>query len=434
MSLSHQWKEFVLDPKRAGRYLSNIGASVEGANAPAIDPDVVQHFLEALSAGSTDVWFMGSVIDLLSAGYASFCTQALPTLLDSLSNEHIGENAVVGPALRGNVRWDLTATARQSGRISPVQFITRLPARSFALAENQLVRWLVHSLERSLREVEERIGSKALPPQLRMIRDGCREANRHPWFRDVPSPKALEANMITSAQRQRLPAYRFAAALAQRHRQRVERNRTSRWLSVRELLSVNWLSPLNDDDLFELYGLTLVLDVLEHEAAFGPPNQYGLAVPGRAHVARFVRGASRVTVHFDQSPATFLGCGSAQLAIQDAHLGVRSTPRRPDIVIVHERNGERQVVFVEAKNSWRGSYLSDGIYKALAYIADFGDLWSSTSSTPKVIVLVPEDVRLRAEVDIKSMSVVLVSSFDRSSFAAGISAALAIDDGKADHH
>lgn len=201
MSLSQQWKEFVLDPRRAGRYLSNIGASVEAEQGPAIDPTVVQHFLDALSAGSADVWFLGSVVDLLSASYASFCTQALPSLLDSLSNEHVGENAVVGPAVRGNVRWDLTATARQSGRISPVQFVTRLPARSFVLPENQLVRWLVDSLERSVREVEERIGSKGLPRQLRMIRDGCREANKHPWFKDVPSPRSPEPNMITSALR-----------------------------------------------------------------------------------------------------------------------------------------------------------------------------------------------------------------------------------------
>lgn len=434
MSLSQQWKEFVLDPRRAGRYLSSIGASVEASQAPAIDPNVVQHFLDVLSAASTDVWFLGSVVDLLSAGYASFCTQALPALLDSLSNEHVGENAVVGPALRGNVRWDLTATARQSGRISPVQFITRLPARSFALPENQLVRWLVDSLERSLREVEERIGSKALPPQLRMIRDGCREANRHPWFKDVPSPKVLEANMITSAQRQRLPAYRLAAALSQRRRQMVDRNRASRWLSVRELLSVNWLSPLNEDDLFELYGLTLVLDILEHEAAFGSPHQYGLAIPGRAHVARFVRGASTVTVYFDQSPVTFLGCHSAQLAIQEAHRGVRSSPRRPDIVIVHEKDDERHVVFVEAKNSWRGSYLSDGIYKALAYIGDFNDMWHLNQSNPKVVLLVPEDVALRPEVALNSTSVVLVSSFDRRTFAAGIKTALKADDGTSDHH
>ncbi|SCB25916.1 hypothetical protein GA0061099_1003665 [Bradyrhizobium yuanmingense] len=434
MSLLEQWREFVLDPSRAGRYLSSIGASVEAGQAPAIDSNVVQHFLEALAAASTDVWFLGSIVDLLSAGYGSFCSQSLPALLDSLSNEHVGENAVVGPALRGNVRWDLTAVARHSGRISPVQFLTRLPARSFALPENQLVRWLVDSLERSLREVEERIGSKALPPQLRMIRDGCREANRHPWFKDVPSPKALEVNMITSAQRQRLPAYRLAATLSQRRRQMVDRNRASRWLSVRELLSVNWLSPLDEDDLFELYGLTLVLDVLEHEAAFGPPHQYGLAISGRAHVARFVKGASTVTVYFDQSPVTFLGCHSAQLAIQEAHLGVRSSPRRPDIVIVHQKGEERHIVLVEAKNSWRGSYLSDGIYKALAYIADFKDVWRSDLSNPKVVLLVPEDISLRSGVALNSMSVVLVSSFDRAAFAAGIKTALSLNDGVSDHH
>jgi hypothetical protein len=76
------------------------------------------------------------------------------------------------------------------------------------------------------------------------------------------------------------------------------------------LLAANWLEPVDPDDLFELYALVLVLDLLEVELGLGPPMQYGLAVPGRDHVAMFETEGNRVRVFFDQSPASVLDYSS----------------------------------------------------------------------------------------------------------------------------
>lgn len=324
----------------------------------------------------------------------------------------MGANAVVGPMLRGNIRWDQTFTDRQSGRISPAQFVTRLPFRNFTLPENELVKWLIDDLTHTVSAIELRLGSKSLPAQLLTIRNGCRDSTEHPWFKEVEPPRTLAQHMVTAARRQRLPSYRLAANLAQRRSAYADRDRQARWNSILELLSANWLAPISDDDLFELYALTLVLDALEKEAGLGLPTEFGLAVPGRAHVAQYQKGSSVVRVFFDQSPVVFLDAHSFQLDVLGVHYGVRMAPRRPDIVVVHDQTKKRRVIFVEAKKSADAGYLSDSIYKGFGYITDFRTLWSDSPSNPKVVLLVPEDVGLNDGIGVDEVSVVLVSSLN----------------------
>jgi hypothetical protein len=405
--------------------------------APAIDDPVIQRFLDRLAGGISDVLFLAAIIDLLSSDYDRFCAKELPSLLDSLANEQIGTNAIVGPMLRGNTRWDLTFAGRLSGRILPAQFVTKLPVRSFALPENELVKWLIDDLTKTVSMIESRVGSNALPAQLRVIRDGCRDSTKHQWFREVVPPRTLGAYMCTAAMRQRLLSYRRAARLAQRRNSYSSRDRSVRWKSILELLLANWLAPVSDDDLFELYALTLVLDLLETEIGFGVPKEFGLAAPGRSHIAKFAKGESIVRVYFDQSPVGFLNAPSVQLDILGSHDGVRAVPRRPDIVVVHDRGEDRRTLFVEVKRSADASYLSDSIYKAFGYITDFQACWSKIASNPKVVLLVPEHVALKDGVSVGNMSIVLVSSLDRAALLRCLNSGLGLSeahDGKNDHY
>jgi hypothetical protein len=162
-----------------------------------------------------------------------------------------------------------------------------------------------------------------------------------------------------------------------------------------------------------LDALTLVLDLLEEESGLGAPREFGLAISGRAHIARFDKGASTVRVFFDQSPVGFLDAQSVQLDILGAHIGVRAVPRRPDIVVVHDQGDHRRVIFVEVKKSADAGYLSDSVYKAFGYIADFQAIWSKFASNPKVVLLAPEDVALKSGIGAGDLSVVLVSSMNR---------------------
>jgi len=421
-----EWHSFVTDPARAGRHLSNIGKSVGHSSATPVEPSVLAEFLERLSNSDASVELIASIVDLTSSDYIDFCTRQLPPLLDSLANEKVGETAVVGPMLRGNTRWDLTAIGRTSGRLLPTQFVTRLPQRSFALPENALVRWLVDDLTRTVKLVESSIGSKALLPQLSIIREGCEEALRHQWFREVPPPHWLDSPMRLAAQRQRLPAYRLASVLATRRQRYSQRDRTSRWRHILELLAVNWLAPVSDDDLLELFALVMVLDLLEHELGLGAPTQYGLAAPGRDHIALFTAGAGSIRVYFDQSPVSVLGCKSYQLKILDAHDGVRGVGRRPDVMLVHDSPAGRRVIFVEVKKTADGSYISDSVYKALGYISDFRDLWGAETMNPKIVVLFPEGIAPRVQSSIGNQEVVLASAFDRTSLVSSLRASLGL--------
>lgn len=424
MSLYQQWRDFVCDPKRAGRHLTNTGRSVSPGEAPPIVDAVLQDFLRKLGGGEADVSLLASIIDLSVGDYHEFCTRLLPSLLDALANERAGANAVVGPAMRGAVRWDQTLIGRQSGRLLPTQFVTRLPVRSFTLPENQLVRWLVESVVRTVSFVERRLGSRSLPLRFAAMRDGCDEALQHEWFRQVPPPTVLEPRMRLAAGRNRLPGYRAAAGLAARRERYQARDRSARWQHSLDLLAANWLEPISPDDLLELYCLVLVLDVLEHDLKLNAPIQYGLAAAGRDHVAMFESGGTAVRVFFDQSPHATLGYSSYQLAILAAHEGMRGVSRRPDVVVVRDGADGRRVCFIEVKKTADSSYISDSVYKALGYISDYRAIWGGTTSNPKVVLIFPEDIGPKPGMNFSSHEVVMASSMDRATLGAALRSAL----------
>jgi hypothetical protein len=426
MSLRQQWRDFVCDPQRAGRHLANTGRSVSLGTAASIEDPVLQDFLRKLHGGDEDITLLASIIDLAAGGYQEFCTLLLPPLLNSLANERTGEDAIVGPVMRGAVRWDRTTIGRMSGRLSPAQFVSRLPVRSFAVPENALVRWLVESLVLTVSLVERRVGSGSLPKAFAAMRDGCDEALRHEWFRQVPPPTSLEPWMRLTAQRNRSPGYRVAASLAVRRERYQTHNRSVRWQHTLELLAANWLEPISPDDLLELYAVVLVLDVLESDLGLAAPAEYGLATAGRDHVARFESAAGTVRVFFDQSPHVTMGYASYHLSILDAHQGIRGVSRRPDVVVVRDSPQGRRVCFIEVKQTADSSYTSDSVYKALGYISDYRAIWNQAPSNPKVVLLFPEDIHPRTGMDFAAQEVVMVSSLDRATVAAAIRSALAL--------
>src|SRR5438876_570575 len=106
MTLRQQWRDFITHPNHAGRHLTSLGKSIEAAEAAPISLAALEDFLVKLAGGTEDVDLLAGAVDLVCGGYADFCTRQLPPLLDSLLSERLGENAIVGPGLRGNTRWD----------------------------------------------------------------------------------------------------------------------------------------------------------------------------------------------------------------------------------------------------------------------------------------------------------------------------------------
>jgi hypothetical protein len=414
------WCEFICSPHHAGRHLASIGTAVGASIAEAIDTAELQAFLDRLGSNQ-DVQVLADVVDLLRPEYIEFIEQDLVRVLDHLSNEMIHVEEVVGPALRGNPRWDRTILGRMSGSLPVGRYVTRTAHRSFDLPENLLLRWVVDHLSATIRDIGRRTGSEGLHPQLRTIATRCEDALRHHWMSDVPKTVVLTPTMILAAERHRRPEYRRAAQIARARNALSSRDSDFRWHAILMLLAVGWLKPINDDDLFELYSLVLVLDVLADELGLGSPLEYGLLLRDRRHVASFDTGAGTVRVYFDQSPATVLGLPSRYAAVRDAHQGIVGVERRPDILVEFEpSNGTARArhLIVEVKKTTDGRYLSDSVYKAFGYLYDFQNLWDAESLNPRIILMVPEGVAPREGAGLQE--VLVASAENRETLVIGL--------------
>ena len=419
MAGREEWRDFICSPYHAGRHLASIGSAVGSSIADAIEIAELEAFLNRVGSPQ-DVQVLADIIDLLRPEYIEFIETDLARVLDHLSNEMVHVEEIVGPALRGNPRWDRTILGRLSGALPIGKYITRTAHRSFDLPENLLLRWLVEHLTATIKDIGRRTGPEGLHPRLRLMTARCEEALRHHWMSDVPRTSILTPQMLTSAGRHRRGEYRKAAELARTRNSLSSRDPDQRWHAILMLLAVGWLEPIGDDDLFELYSLVLVLDVLSDELGLGSPVEYGLLLRERRHVALFETVSGVVRVFFDQSPAAALGIQGHYTLVRDAHHGITGAERRPDILVTFDpldKASPPQRIMVEIKRSTDGRYLSDSIYKAFGYLYDFQALWAAPIS-PRIILVLPEGVSPKQTNSIPE--VLILSAPDRDVLASGL--------------
>jgi hypothetical protein len=189
------------------------------------------------------------------------------------------------------------------------------------------------------------------------------------------------------------------------------------------LLAVNWLEPVSDDDLFELYVLVLTIDLLSNELGFGEPVEYGLVTSRRGHIALFEREEFRLRVFFDQTPAAVLGISTEYGDVLAQHRGIAGGERRPDILIVAEHDGKTRLVLVEMKKTADGRYIGDSVYKVFGYLHDFRDVVGS-ERTVKSLLVIPSGVSASPHASAKR-NLFVVSGDDRAGMAQAMKDALA---------
>jgi hypothetical protein len=235
------------------------------------------------------------------------------------------------------------------------------------------------------------------------------------YLREVTVPRRATSLMRQRAKRHRSRRYKRLAALQRQfERSLIE----DRWQSVLRLLKKGWLEPIEEDDLFELYSLVVILVVLEHDVALGPPRP-GLIRKGRKQVATFNPPSMgiRVEVYFDQSPAKHLGYSSAYSAILDAYQGIRGSSHRPDIIvrIIDFAGAVVRTILFEAKNTEKDSYKRSSVYKALAYLKDFEEVWAvDPGQRPKAVLVFPVGAGVAPKADESQLEVLLaVATQDR---------------------
>jgi hypothetical protein len=422
-SAKQEWRDYICQSSSGGRLLSNIGASVSLTPSTSVESSELKRVLELFRRGKSDVRVIASVVDLLNPAYLDYFTKDIHRLLDHLSSETVKDEVVVGPALRGNARWDRTLLARRTGTLPIGKYISRLPRRSFARPENALLKWLVEDILRELHHLERQVGVQGLATPLKALYSSVDMVSRAYGLSEIDKPERLLPEMIFGAKRGRRQEYRTAADMAIRRHELNREVSTGKWKALLSLLASDWLEPVDVDDLFELYALTRCLESLITDLGYGLPTELGLVIRNRRYVARFVANSgAAVEVFFNQSPLATLGMQGHYSAVVAAHSGVGGVSRRPDITIVSQAtSGKRRVTFLEVKKTYSKDYLSDSIYKAFGYIHDYRCLWDDSDVRPKVILFVPAEVQLQSK---SFPDVVLISSNNLPEMSRVLTAAL----------
>jgi hypothetical protein len=175
--------------------------------------------------------------------------------------------------------------------------------------------------------------------------------------------------------------------------------RQGKWEAILKLLRSGWLEPIQEDDLFELYVLVVILETLKTDLGFGEPSAFGLIKPGRREIAVFSREPDGIEadLYFDQSPVEIFELPSVYQETLGRFEGLTAYARRPDITVRFRKpGGIEHRLLVECKRTDDDGYRRDSVYKALAYLKDFGELWANVpQQRPKVLVVFPKGINPR---------------------------------------
>lgn len=419
------WRDFICSPDHAGRHLASLGAAVEPARADQIDLTELEAFLQKLGGGDRDVMLLAALVELSGGRYVEFFSDELPDLLDQLSSETERKDGIVGPKLIGAPRWGATRIARASGQLRYGQFYSRTAHRSYDIPENRVVAWLVRSVDELIGRTIGMSKGRSLPPRIDILGRACAEVLRHPVLLDIDRVDDLDPDDVAIASASYRSEYRGAAALARSLMAITQADEGARWFAILMLLAVDWLEPVSDDDLFEMFALVTVVDVLSKEVGLGDPVEFGLVTSGRRHVALFDSSEGPVTVFFDMSIRSTVGGRSQYSATVAEYEGVTGSERRPDIIVSRKSDAGNDAVLVEVKRSDSERYISDSIYKMYGYLYDHQTLWRKDAPDPRAILLVPGQIRRISNEPLRALAI--CSGEDRSTLASLLGATFSSD-------
>jgi len=411
------WREFITSPEHSGRFFSRIGDSIGAAFSEPVHMDELQSFLASLRDGEDDVTFLATVVELLAGGHIRFVHDELPILLDQLSSETARREEIVGPAIQGAVRWMQTNVARRTGQLLPGRYFSFTARRSYDIPENRTVRRYLDALDGAATWVAHKARPGRPPKGVRQLLDQVRQLQTHDAMRGLQLADVTDESDLQITDTSGRAEYEMVASLLRSIDRIACADDDRRRHAVLMLLAVGWLEPLNDDDLFELYVLVLVLDILALEAGLGAPIDVGLVRSGRSHVARFGLPDGELKVFFDTSLARIAGSPGRYKKTVSAHNGVTGNERRPDVVLAVLGNDDavRRVMIVEAKRSDDGRYLSDSVYKVFGYLHDFAGVIDDLQA----VLAVPESVYRASAAS--AGEITIVSGDDREAFAESLS-------------
>jgi hypothetical protein len=413
--LRDQWVEFIRSPHHAGRYLY-AGRRSSYADAAPFDAGKLEEFLKRLSKGEEDIKLLSRLYYLFQPSVRSFFHNRLPDLIRSASHVTESEIEVTRRGARGKILWPQTTRLRVSGRGDAATFVVRKGVKSSDVPENRLLKLFLSNVAETVTATARVVGTRSVPTELEHLGRSASEALKKPYLREVGKVYKATSIMRQRARRNRNRSYGELADLQSRYDLAF---RERKWSFILTLLQGNWLEPISDDNLFELYTLVLVLDVLATECGFGEPERYGLIRRDREAVATFRRGDVRADVYFNQSPVTFTNIKSEYTTILKDYPDLPGSARRPDITVRFSfADGSCQYLLLEVKKSEDERYGRDSVYKVLGYLRDFRELWDGVVlQFPKAILVFPHNITRRHNADERNRDLVFVSGDGRTRLA-----------------
>jgi len=394
-SRREMWVQRIYETGSVGRYLLP-GRDLEFMPA-LIDAgdDEVRDFLERLDTAGGSSELLASAYWLSQPEVEKFLFSDLPVLLRSLGHGSRASPPRIEPNFKGRVLWQETLMSRLAGVVPRGRYVVSHIEKSADIPENQLLKKFLQSVASVSSEMARR-GTGSLPNRFNRVRDAASKALTNSYLKAVSVPPRITARMLNTARRHRDHRYSRLATLAKDFDAAVVRGK---WCQIIELLRKGWLAPISSADLFELYSLILILDVLEIGFGFGRPTSYGLIQRGRSAVAIFNNTETGISaeVFFDQAPSGIFGSRSEYLSTVGSYSGVSAQERRPDIAIKFATVSTERRLIIEIKESEDANYMRDSVYKVLAYLRDFSDTWEHLQDQkPKAILMFPTGVTARA--------------------------------------
>lgn len=382
------WAQLICATGSAGRYLLP-GRDLEFTPVFVDDGEIdVQDFLQRLDDRGGSVELLAAAYWLTQPAVESFIFNDLPTLLRALGHGSRSSPPSVEPTFKGRVLWQETILGRLSGAVPRGRYLVQHVEKSADIPENQLLKLFLTRIVTTSAEMARR-GTGSLPQRFATLRDLASKALLNTYLQGVELEHRLGARMLNTAIRHRNPRYSRLAHLAQEFDEAVVRGK---WAQIIQLLRKGWLSPVSSDDLFELYALILVMQTIELGLGFGVPLSYGLIQRGRSAVATYCNNARGLAaeVFFDQVPSGIFGTGSEYMQLVAAHHGIVAQERRPDILVRFSTAQAERRLLIEVKETEDPAYMRDSVYKVLAYLRDFAQMWQGLAAQkPKAMLLFP---------------------------------------------
>lgn len=390
------WLSSVGGTSRRARWTEAIGGHRErllsfGSATELIEPpDALgadwHSFIEKLN----DPTILLQCLKLAHGSSIGLVRDELPALYRSLRRTTSARPVLSRVGLTGSPLWQQTVRARAANGGDKSIFVVGSTAKSSDVPENRgLVACLAY-LESLLERLSKFAGSEQrLPKGLQIIARETRLGLRLPALRDLPIEPLLPARSRQAMARSKFATFSSISDLSLQLRDVEDLPRGD---LIASLGAAGWLAPLSDDDLFELYVLLRVVDVVTE--AFGQPDKLSPIRMGEVIAEWELPQAVRLSVSFDSVPAG-LRTNSRYLSTSETYTNIfNARARRPDIIIQTSIGEARSYTLIEVKNPSESSdrYRRDSLYKCFGYLYDFAEVLDSPPEPDVCFLVLPEKV------------------------------------------